>query len=39
MKPFLNKENDCFAYFCEKFLALSTEKLRAIIFMALRYDV
>jgi len=35
MKQFvtaLNKESDCFAYLCEKFPALSIEKLRAGIF-------
>jgi len=32
MKPFLNRESDCFAYLCEKLPALSTEKLRARIF-------
>jgi len=32
MKPFSNRESDCFAYLCEKFPALRTEKLRAIIF-------
>jgi len=32
MKPFLNRESDCFAYLCEKFPTLSTEKLRARIF-------
>jgi len=32
MKQFLNGESDCFAYLCEKFPALRTEKLRARIF-------
>jgi len=32
MKQFLNRESDCFAYLCEKFPVLSTEKLRARIF-------
>jgi len=32
-------KSDCFAYLCEKFHVLSTEKLRAGIFMVLRYDV
>jgi len=32
MKPFLNRESDCFAYLCETSPALSTEKLRARIF-------
>jgi len=32
MKPFLNRESDCFAYLCEKFPALSIEKLKASSF-------
>ena len=32
MKPFLNRESNCFAYLCETFPALSTEQLRAEIF-------
>jgi len=32
MKPFLNKESDCFAYLCERFPALSIERLKARIF-------
>jgi len=32
MKPFLNRESDCFAYLCETSPALSIEKLRARIF-------
>jgi len=32
-------KSDCFAYLCEMFPALSTEKLRAGIFMVLGYDV
>jgi len=32
MKPFLNRESDCSAYLCERFLALSIEKLRAKVF-------
>jgi len=31
MKPFLNRESDCFACLCETFSALSTEKLRTRI--------
>ena len=31
MKPFSNRESDCFAYLCETVPALSTEKLRTRI--------